>query len=151
MGVGDRAVSLERGVTGLTCDGHFSCRPPTPHLESLCDTASHPIHKRSQTSFVESNTFMLSTGYLPPPSQALLPLSLLLHRQTARTQKSYAVYLAGEKIVVCRAQVTCSSSSVQFSGSVMSDSLRPHESQHTRPPCPSPTPGVHSDSRPSSQ
>ena len=40
--------------------------------------------------------------------------------------------------------------SVQFSRSVMSDSLRPHESQHTRPPCPSPTPGVHSDSRPSS-
>ena len=30
-------------------------------------------------------------------------------------------------------------------------SLRPHESQHARPPCPSPTPGVHSDSRPSSQ
>ena len=42
-------------------------------------------------------------------------------------------------------------SSVQFSGSVVSDSLRPHESQHARPPCPSPTPGVHSDSRPSSQ
>ena len=41
--------------------------------------------------------------------------------------------------------------SVQFSCSVMSDSLRPHESQHARPPCPSPTPGVHSDSRPSSQ
>ena len=39
----------------------------------------------------------------------------------------------------------------QFSCSVMSDSLRPHESQHTRPPCPSPTPGVHSDSRPSNQ
>ena len=41
-------------------------------------------------------------------------------------------------------------SSVQFSGSVMSDSLRPHESQHARPPCPSPTPGVHSNSPPSS-
>ena len=41
--------------------------------------------------------------------------------------------------------------SVQFSCSVVSDSLRPHESQHTRPPCPSPFPGVHSDSRPSSQ
>ena len=40
---------------------------------------------------------------------------------------------------------------VQFSCSVMSDSLQPHESQHTRPPCPSPTPRVHSDSRPSSQ
>ena len=42
-------------------------------------------------------------------------------------------------------------SSVQFSRSVMSNSLRPHELQHARPPCPSPTPGVHSDSRPSSQ
>ena len=40
--------------------------------------------------------------------------------------------------------------SVQFSRSVMSDSLQPHESQHTRPPCASPTPRVHSDSRPSS-
>ena len=40
---------------------------------------------------------------------------------------------------------------VQFSHSVMSDSLQPHELQHVRPPCPSPTPGVHSDSRPSSQ
>ena len=41
--------------------------------------------------------------------------------------------------------------SVQFSHSVVSDSLRTHESQHARPPCPSPTPGVHSDSCPSSQ
>ena len=38
----------------------------------------------------------------------------------------------------------------QFSLSVVSDPLRPHESQHARPPCPSPTPRVHSDSRPSS-
>ena len=44
-----------------------------------------------------------------------------------------------------------SCSSVQFSRSVVCDSLRPHESQHTRPPSPSPSPGVHSDSRPSSQ
>ena len=42
-------------------------------------------------------------------------------------------------------------SSVQFSRSVMSDSLRPHESQHARPPCLSPTPGVHPDSHPLSQ
>ena len=41
-------------------------------------------------------------------------------------------------------------SSVQFSHSVVSDSLRPHESQHVRPPCPSPSPRVHSDSCPSS-
>ena len=39
----------------------------------------------------------------------------------------------------------------QISPSVMSDSLRPHESQHAMPPCPLPSPGVHLDSRPSSQ
>ena len=42
-------------------------------------------------------------------------------------------------------------SSVQFSCSVVSDSFRPRESQHIRPPCPSPILGVHSDSRPLSQ
>ena len=42
-------------------------------------------------------------------------------------------------------------SSVQFSHSVVSDPLRPHELQQARLACPSPTPGVHSDSRPSSQ
>ena len=42
-------------------------------------------------------------------------------------------------------------SSVQFSRSVVSDSLRPHELQHARPPCLSPSLGVHSNARPSSQ
>ena len=41
-------------------------------------------------------------------------------------------------------------SSVEFSHSVVFDSLQPHESQHIRPPCPSPTAGVHPNSRPSS-
>ena len=41
--------------------------------------------------------------------------------------------------------------SAQFSLSVMSDSLQPHESQHARPPCPSPTPRVYSNSCPSSR
>ena len=41
--------------------------------------------------------------------------------------------------------------SVQFSRSVLSDSLRPHELQHARPPCPSPTPGVYPNSCLSSQ
>ena len=42
-------------------------------------------------------------------------------------------------------------SSVQFSRLVVSDSLRPHEPQHARPPCPSPTPGVYSNSCSSSR
>ena len=45
----------------------------------------------------------------------------------------------------------CSFSSVQFSRSVVSDSLRPQGLQHARPPCPSPTPGIHSNSCPSSR
>ena len=56
-----------------------------------------------------------------------------------------------------KATVSCPSIRVsqslsdQISSSVVSDSLRPHESQHARPPCPSPTPRVHQDSHPSSQ
>ena len=49
------------------------------------------------------------------------------------------------------AQLSHPYTSVQFSCSVVSDSLRPHELQHVRPPCPSPTPGVHSNSCPSSR
>ena len=56
------------------------------------------------------------------------------------------------KAICCHpAYLTYMQSSVQFSRSVVSDSLQPHESQHARPPCPSPTPGVHSDLCPSSQ
>ena len=56
------------------------------------------------------------------------------------------------KVVCCQpAYLTYMQSSVQFSCSVVSDSLQPHESQHTRLPCPSPTPGVHSESHPLSQ
>ena len=45
----------------------------------------------------------------------------------------------------------CFISSVQFNRSVVSDSLRPHELQHARPPCPSPTLGIHSNSHPLSR
>ena len=48
-------------------------------------------------------------------------------------------------------QATFQFSSVQFICSVMSDSLQPRESQHARPPCPSPTPRVHSNSYPLSR
>ena len=51
--------------------------------------------------------------------------------------------------MVCRTDVVFRS--VQFSHSFVSDSLWPHEPQHTRPPCPSPTPGVHPNPCPLSQ
>ena len=51
--------------------------------------------------------------------------------------------LSSKKLLSCH--------SIQFSRSVVSDSLRPHEPQHARPPCPSPPPGVCSNSCPLSQ
>ena len=71
-----------------------------------------------------------------------------VHVQTQRIKESWwwlnPAFFKNMKFVVV-------SSSVQFSRSVVSDSLRHHESQHARPPCPSPTPGVHSNSCSSSQ
>ena len=67
-----------------------------------------------------------------------------------RTLKSLLQHYSSKASILRRSQVRkpCFS---QFSRSVVSDSLRPHESQHTRPPCPSPTPGVYSDSCASSR
>ena len=47
--------------------------------------------------------------------------------------------------LILKTQLLLFIESVRFSRSVVSDSLRPHESQHARLPCPSPTPGVHSN------
>ena len=72
-------------------------------------------------------------------------------------QLSHPHMITGKIIVlnkwtfVCKVMSLLFNKLCQFSRSVMSDSLQPHESQHTRPPCPSPTPGVHSNSRPLSQ
>ena len=56
-----------------------------------------------------------------------------------------------QEIKIFTGNMSSPTSSVQFSCSVVSDSLQPHELQHARPPCPSPTPGVHSNSCTSSQ
>ena len=47
------------------------------------------------------------------------------------------------QILIIRKKISYPISSVQFSHSVVSDSLQPHEPQHARPPCPSPTPRVY--------
>ena len=64
-------------------------------------------------------------------------------------ESSYRVWYLTKKIT--KRKIREDWGSVQFSHSVMSDSLQPHELQHARPPCPSPTPGVHSNSRPMSR
>ena len=62
-----------------------------------------------------------------------------------------AISPPGQRNLKSTSWTSGSFSSVQFSRSVVSDSLQPHESQHARPPCPSPTSGVHSDSCPLNQ
>ena len=64
--------------------------------------------------------------------------------------------MASNHVILCHPllllpSIFTSIRSDKISCSVMSYSLRPHASQHARPPCPTPTPGVHLDSRPSSQ
>ena len=68
---------------------------------------------------------------------------MILGESSQRRWVAPGAWTIGE-VVVCI-------SSVQFSHLVVSDFLQPHESQHTRPPCPSPTPGVHSNPCPLSQ
>ena len=69
--------------------------------------------------------------------------SLTLGGESDHLQRKYYVWME-KSVTKCRW-------SDQISRSVVSDSLQPHESQHARPPCLSPTPGVPWDSRPSSQ
>ena len=66
-------------------------------------------------------------------------LKILLMKVKEESEK------VGLKLNIQKTKIMASSPirSDQISRSVVSDSLRPHESQHTRPPCPSPTPGVH--------
>ena len=75
-------------------------------------------------------SLFLSLGLPIPWNKGILKLG-----QLVTLQKPLNVQMKG--------RVTYLFSSVQFSRSVVSDSLRPHEPQHARPPCPSPIPGVH--------
>ena len=75
----------------------------------------------------------------------------LTHKGRNENSLKLSYLCQATQLVSGKAQADTQVSSVQFSRSVVSDSLRPHESQHARPPCPSPTPRVHSDSCPSSQ
>ena len=105
----------------------------------------------------------LWSGYKPQRSLGFLELLFLLRSFTNTwnmlilliNDKRLEKYLKMMKILNVNIEGPISGSknvcSVQFSRSVMSDSLRPHELQHARPPCPSPPPGVHSNSRPSSR
>ena len=95
---------------------------------------------------------------LPPPLHYFISFapsltSPLVHTHFIQSHRS-ALQLHPLVVYLFTSQLSASCRkplSVQFSHSVVSDSSQPDESQHARPPSPSPTPGVHSDSHPSSQ
>ena len=88
--------------------------------------------ERANNLYMELSAIMLQLEmrekelikYVPGPLFVLIDLGLSV----------------GQDVILVQVQ------SVQFSRSVVSSSLRPYESQHTRPPCPSPTPGAYSNS-----
>ena len=77
--------------------------------------------------------------------------SLLQGSSRPRNQTRVSCIAGGFFTISATREAQVQFSSVQFSCSVMSDSLRPHESKHTRPPCPSPTPGPYSNPCPLSR
>ena len=85
-----------------------------------------------------SPCFLLHAQSHGPSDFCALLVSRAVH--TLFSSRMFSRSLSAELISVFRCDGRVMSSSVRFSHSVVSDSLRPHESQHARPPCPSPTP-----------
>ena len=137
-----------------TCSPSWTPLPPSssyhPSGSSQCTSPKHPvscIKPGLAICFIYDITYVsMPFSQIIPPSPSpteskrlfYTSVSLLLSRI-----QGYRYHLSKFHIYAF--------SSVQFSRLVVSDSLRPQESQHARHPCPSPTPGIHSDSRPSSQ
>ena len=111
---------------------------PTLNDPMDCSLPGSSIHGISQARVLECK-LLQSCPTLGNPMDCSLPGSSIHGIFQARVLEWGAIAFSESYL------------SVQFSRSVMSDSLQPHESQHARPPYPSPTPGVHSNSRPSSQ
>ena len=116
------------------------CLPVWLHL--LCSTSHYATVTLALCLIYEFTKYIFAWGHFP--SLFPLPRTSCHH---IFTKLATSCHLSQFKYHLLRETF----SSVQFSHSVVSSSLQPHELQHARPPCPSPTPGVHSDSRPSSQ
>ena len=103
-----------------------------------CSPAGSSVHGFSQPRVLEWVAISSSRGTSQPRDRTQVSwIGRLYHWATREALKKWIMVWKKKK--------------VQFSRSVVSNSLRPHESQHTRSPWPSPTPRVHSDSHPSSQ
>ena len=100
----------------------------------------------SACSWCQLSRYISMTSLLPE-----LRVGKVCTKRLEGVLRSYRDCRHAYSLLADAAAIAAAIASVQFSRSVVSDSLRPHELQHARPPCPSPTPRVHSNSRPSSQ
>ena len=121
-----------------------------------CSLPGSSIHGILQARILEWVAISFSRGSSRPRYQTWISciagrhFTLWATREGVESKKGYKwIYLQNRNRVTDVENKL--NGSVQFSCLVVSDSLRPHESQHARPPCPSPTPGVYSNSCPSSQ
>ena len=125
------------------------------HAQPITCPKYHNFHQSQYISNVPDNNqisliwMLLSFNLFPHMSRHAIHTQLFQNRTPSVTQVYYMLGI----VLGIHAESCCSHirySSVQFSRSVVSVSLRPHESRHARPPCPSPTPGVYPNSHPSS-
>ena len=134
-------------LTNLPNDSHY---PQTIFslVTNTQETKSITIISQSQRCRITNATLSLNL-YMWWAKTNLVGITYLIFMPT--TTPSALVYLLSFHYITLQRVSWLQFSSVQFSRSVVFNSLRPRESQHARPPCPSPTPGVHSNSSPSSQ
>ena len=121
----------------FTCQCLFHCLMPSFLLYNLADTIALVF---LLTSLIQS---LLATYF----SAKLTNLSVSSRSLRAGNISYSSFYSQPQNLAPCMAYF----SSVQFSCSVMSNSLQSHEPQYAKPPCPSPTPRVHPNPCPSSQ
>ena len=107
-----------------------------------CSPRGFPVHGILQARILEWITIPFSRGSSWPKNG----IQGLLHCRQFTVWATMEAQIVLKGLTICEALV--GSSSVQFSHSVVSDSLWPHGLQHARPPCPSPTPGVYPNSCP---
>ena len=136
----------------LTLCDHMNCSMiglPVPHyLVEFAQVYSHCILIYLGLIWRPQYLFTHASGSLlvPSPCHTHHQAQISLKNSGHESQNCHKL---NPHISGCQSSTSVQFSSGQFSLSVVSDSLRPHELQHASLPCPSPTPGVHSNSRPS--
>ena len=137
---------------------YFSCHIPRTHcifkphwflLSVVPLLTSKPATQRQHCFPWAFNTVAVFNYLIC--EQILLAKHMLSKGNTDRKPKPRGPQIGGTKLQSRFIPSAVQFSSVQFSRSVVSNSLQPHESQNARPPSPSPTPGIYSDSCPSSR